>query len=73
MSQAGNLTGGGFIQSPYASRFLTSTLTVARHSLTRAREKAVSQAETVFHNLAVSALELKFSRIVLSKSQGENT
>jgi hypothetical protein len=35
-----NLTGGGFIQSPDASRFLTSILAVVQDHLTQARDKS---------------------------------
>jgi hypothetical protein len=59
-----NLTGGGFIQSPDASRFLTSILAVVQDHLTQARDKSGQSSGDGF-SFPVSALELKFSRIVL--------
>ena len=52
---------GERIYSKYfdAPRFLTSTiLAVVQNHLTQARDSAASQTETVFHNLAVSVLEI---------------
>ena len=62
-----NLTGGAVYSKYFDAfpRFLTLTiLAVVQNHLTQARDSAASQTETVFHNLAVSVLEIDIREAV---------